>query len=170
MLFCEDHWNRTAYFLTLVNSEKNPNLCILLEGLGMENVGTFFGSLVSFLTIWYNIRPFGTVWEFGSIWYVYFSRFGMFVPRKIWQPCRLPRRRRLWRLWRVAGASRSSRRRRRRPRRRRPRSCGSGRWRIRRCEATTAAAAPTDSRETAAPRSPDNLKKPTTILFTFLWN
>jgi hypothetical protein len=35
------------------------------------------------MTIWYNIGLFGIVC--GHL--VYFSRFGMFGPRKIWQPC-----------------------------------------------------------------------------------
>jgi hypothetical protein len=49
----------------------------------MENVGLFYGHLVQFIVIWYNIRPFGAVC--GPL--VYFSRFGIFGPRKIWQPC-----------------------------------------------------------------------------------
>jgi hypothetical protein len=35
------------------------------------------------MTIWNNMRPFGIVR--GHL--VYFSHFGMFGPRKIWQPC-----------------------------------------------------------------------------------
>jgi hypothetical protein len=53
-----------------------------LEGLGMENV------------IWYDLWPFGViyVWPFGIVCghLVYISRFGMFGPRKIWQPCFRP--------------------------------------------------------------------------------
>jgi hypothetical protein len=48
----------------------------ILEGLGMENVGIF-------MTIWCNIWPFGIVYAH----LVYFFSFGMFGPRKIWQPC-----------------------------------------------------------------------------------
>jgi hypothetical protein len=36
-----------------------------------------------FSAIWYNLWPFGTVC--GQL--VYLSRFGMFGPRNIWQPC-----------------------------------------------------------------------------------
>jgi hypothetical protein len=50
----------------------------------MENVGIF-------VTIWNILRPFGIgiVWQFGIVCgnLAYFSRFGMFGPRKIWQPC-----------------------------------------------------------------------------------
>jgi hypothetical protein len=35
-----------------------------------------------FMDIWYTLWPFGIVC--GNL--VYFSRFGMFGPRKIWQP------------------------------------------------------------------------------------
>jgi hypothetical protein len=42
----------------------------------METVGTFFGPLVYLVAVWYSL------WSFGI-----FSRFGMFGPRKIWQPC-----------------------------------------------------------------------------------
>jgi hypothetical protein len=35
-----------------------------------------------FMAIWYNVWPFGVVG--GPL--VYFSRFGMFGPRTIWQP------------------------------------------------------------------------------------
>jgi hypothetical protein len=48
----------------------------------MENVGIF-------MTIWNILRPFGTFYgnlvQFVLIWYIFF-RFGMFGPRKIWQP------------------------------------------------------------------------------------
>jgi hypothetical protein len=36
-----------------------------------------------FTAIWYNLWPFGIVCSH----LVYFSRFGMLGPRKIWQPC-----------------------------------------------------------------------------------
>jgi hypothetical protein len=42
----------------------------------MENVGIF-------MTIWSRLRPFLIYYGHS----VYFSRFGMFGPRKIWQPC-----------------------------------------------------------------------------------
>jgi hypothetical protein len=41
-----------------------------------------FDHLEYFLTIWYNLWPFGIVC--GHL--LYFSQFGMFGPRKIWQP------------------------------------------------------------------------------------
>jgi hypothetical protein len=48
----------------------------------MENVGIFYGRLEYFTTIWYNLLPFSIVC--GHL--VHFLRFGMFGPRKIWQP------------------------------------------------------------------------------------
>jgi hypothetical protein len=48
----------------------------------MENVGIFYGHLEYFTAIWYNLWPFGIFC--GNL--VYFLRFGMFGPRKIWQP------------------------------------------------------------------------------------
>jgi hypothetical protein len=48
-------------------------------GLRIENVGKFYDLLEYFTAIW----PFGIVC--GHL--VYFSQFGMFGPRKIWQPC-----------------------------------------------------------------------------------
>jgi hypothetical protein len=48
----------------------------------MENVGKFYGHLVDFMVMWYNVWPFGVVC--GPL--VYFPRFGMFGPRKLWQP------------------------------------------------------------------------------------
>jgi hypothetical protein len=53
-----------------------------LEGLGIENVVIFHYLLEHFTTIWYNLQPFGVVC--GHL--VYFFHFGMFGPRKIWQP------------------------------------------------------------------------------------
>jgi hypothetical protein len=38
--------------------------------------GIFYGNLVKFVAIWYILRPFGICLPFG-----------MFGPRKIWQPC-----------------------------------------------------------------------------------
>jgi hypothetical protein len=49
----------------------------------MVNIGVFYDHLEYFMAIWYNLWPFGTVC--GHL--LYFSCFGMFGPRKIWQPC-----------------------------------------------------------------------------------
>jgi hypothetical protein len=56
---------------------------LILEGLGMESVVIFYDHLEYFMAIWHN------VWQFGIVCghLVYFSHFGMFGPRKIWQPC-----------------------------------------------------------------------------------
>jgi hypothetical protein len=53
-----------------------------LEGIGVENVIIFNDHLEYFMAIWHN------VWQLGIICghLVYFSHFGMFGPRKIWQP------------------------------------------------------------------------------------
>jgi hypothetical protein len=48
----------------------------------MENVCIFYYHLTYFTAIWYNLWPFGLVC--GHL--VYFPHFGMFGPRKIWQP------------------------------------------------------------------------------------
>jgi hypothetical protein len=48
----------------------------------MENVGMFYGHLEYFTALWYNFWPFGII----SGHLVNFSRFGVFGPRKIWQP------------------------------------------------------------------------------------
>jgi hypothetical protein len=68
-----------VYFQT-----KNPNFGKIWRALEWK-------MLLYFMTIWnsfwsfgtYNLRPFGLVC--GHL--VYFSRFGMFGTRKIWQPC-----------------------------------------------------------------------------------
>jgi hypothetical protein len=44
-----------------------------LEGLGKENVGTFYAHLENIAAIWYILRPFGNL---VVIWYV-FPRFGI---------------------------------------------------------------------------------------------
>jgi hypothetical protein len=62
---------------------KNTNFGKNLEGLGIENVvihillpfGIFYGHFVYFTAFW------SSFWSFG----IFFS-FGMFGPRKIWQP------------------------------------------------------------------------------------
>jgi hypothetical protein len=48
----------------------------------MVNVGIFYDHLEYFMAIWYNLWPFGIVC--GHL--LYFSQFGIFGPRKIWQP------------------------------------------------------------------------------------
>jgi hypothetical protein len=49
----------------------------------MENDAMYNDHLEYFPVIWYNLWPFGIFC--GHL--VYFSRFGMFGRRKIWQPC-----------------------------------------------------------------------------------
>jgi hypothetical protein len=49
----------------------------------MVNVGIFYDHLEYFMATWYNLWPFGIVC--GHL--LKFSQFGMFGPRKIWQPC-----------------------------------------------------------------------------------
>jgi hypothetical protein len=48
----------------------------------MENVAIFYNHLEYFMAISHN------VWQFGIVCghWVYFSHFGMFGPRQIWQP------------------------------------------------------------------------------------
>jgi hypothetical protein len=48
----------------------------------MVNVGIFYDHLQHFMAIWYNLWPFGIVC--GHL--LYFPQFGMFGPRKVWQP------------------------------------------------------------------------------------
>jgi hypothetical protein len=47
----------------------------------MVNVGICYDYLEYFMAHWYNLWPFGIVC--GHL--LYFSQFGMFGPRKIWQ-------------------------------------------------------------------------------------
>jgi hypothetical protein len=49
----------------------------------MDNTGIFYDLLEYFTAVWFNLWPFGIFC--GHL--VYFPRFGMFGPRKIWQPC-----------------------------------------------------------------------------------
>jgi hypothetical protein len=49
----------------------------------MANVGIFLDHLEYFRAIWSNFWPFGIV----CCQLLYFFQFGMFGPRKIWQPC-----------------------------------------------------------------------------------
>jgi hypothetical protein len=46
----------------------------------MVNVGIFYDHLEYFMAIWYNL------WPFGIAICIIFPNFGMFGPRKIWQP------------------------------------------------------------------------------------
>jgi hypothetical protein len=64
-----------VYFQT-----KNPKLGKFL----MVNVTSFYDHLEYFMAIWYNLWPFGIVC--GHL--LFFSQFGMFGPREIWQPCK----------------------------------------------------------------------------------
>jgi hypothetical protein len=48
----------------------------------MEDAGIFSDHFEYFTSIWYNLCPFGMACGHS----VYFSQFGMFGPRKIWQP------------------------------------------------------------------------------------
>jgi hypothetical protein len=63
-------------------SFKKSHFAKILECLGMENVGMFYDHLEYFTALWYILWPFAIIC--GHL--VYFSRFGMFGPRKIWQP------------------------------------------------------------------------------------
>jgi hypothetical protein len=49
----------------------------------MVIVGTFYVHLKYFMATWFNFWPLGIV--FGHL--LFFPHFGMFGPRKIWQPC-----------------------------------------------------------------------------------
>jgi hypothetical protein len=64
-------------------SNQKSQFVLNLEGLEAEYVGIFYDHLEHFTAIWHNLRPFGIVC--GHL--VYFFRFGMFLPRKIWRPC-----------------------------------------------------------------------------------
>jgi hypothetical protein len=74
----------------------------ILEGLGLKNVGIFYGHLGYFMVIWYVLWPFGIfcgylvfLWLFGIfcgylvffvvIWYI-FSSFGMLYQEIFWNP------------------------------------------------------------------------------------
>jgi hypothetical protein len=59
---------------------KNSNLGKFWRAF--EFVGIFYDHLEYFMAIWYNLWPFGIVCDN----LVYFTQFGMFGPRKIWQP------------------------------------------------------------------------------------
>jgi hypothetical protein len=51
----------------------------------MKNVGIFYGRLV-YLLYDYLVKYIGTI----CCHLVYFSRFGLFGPMKIWQSCNIP--------------------------------------------------------------------------------
>jgi hypothetical protein len=75
------HVNRVARWF--IFQHQISQFGYISEALEMENVGTFYDRLEYFTTIWYILWTFGIVC--GQL--VYFSRFGMFVARQIWQPC-----------------------------------------------------------------------------------
>jgi hypothetical protein len=56
----------------------------ILEGLEMENIGIFYDHLEYFAAICYTYL---TAILYCWVRLEYFPRFGMFGPRKIWQPC-----------------------------------------------------------------------------------
>jgi hypothetical protein len=62
---------------------KNPNFGKIWRTLEWKMFFIFYDHLEYFMVIWYNSWPFGihSLWSFGI-----FLRFGMFGPRKIWQP------------------------------------------------------------------------------------
>jgi hypothetical protein len=72
-------WTRVADGLL---SNQKSKFGSILEGLWMVNVGIFYDHLEYFIAIWYNLWPFGVI----SGHLLHFSQFGMFWPRKIWQP------------------------------------------------------------------------------------
>jgi hypothetical protein len=65
----------------LVSYQKSQFECIS-EGLGMENVGIFFGHLEYFTAIWYILWQFGI---YGYHWYI-FSSFGVLCQEKSCNP------------------------------------------------------------------------------------
>jgi hypothetical protein len=52
---------------------------VILEGLAMQDAGTFYDHFVYFTTIWYILWPFG---YFMVIWH-YISRFGIFIKKNL---------------------------------------------------------------------------------------
>jgi hypothetical protein len=64
-------------------SNRKSQFLVKFGGLGIQNIVTFYGHLEYITAIWYNLQPFAiSLWPFGI-----FFHFGMFGPRKIWQPC-----------------------------------------------------------------------------------
>jgi hypothetical protein len=68
---------RWFYFQT-----KSPNLGKFCSALELKMLEFFMTIMEYFMAIWYNSWPFDIVC--GHL--VYFSDFGKFGPRKIWQP------------------------------------------------------------------------------------
>jgi hypothetical protein len=62
---------------------QNANFGKIWRALEWKILLYFYAHLEYFTAIWFNLWPFGIVC--GHL--VYFLRFGMFGPRKIWQPC-----------------------------------------------------------------------------------
>jgi hypothetical protein len=63
-------------------SNQKSKFGLILEGLAMEDDGTFYVLLVHFTVFCYILWTFGIVR--GNL--VYFPPFWYFAPRKIWQP------------------------------------------------------------------------------------
>jgi hypothetical protein len=63
-------------------SNQKSKFGYILEALECKMLLYFITIWNYFTALWYNVWPLGIV--FGHL--VYFSRFGMFGPRKIWQP------------------------------------------------------------------------------------
>jgi hypothetical protein len=57
----------------------------ILEGLGMENVGIFYGHLEYITVIWYTLCPFGIL---VTIWFI-FTRSGRLYKEKSGNPVAL---------------------------------------------------------------------------------
>jgi hypothetical protein len=62
---------------------KKSKFVYIMEGLGVETFGTFCDNLDNLMASRFILWLFGI---FVVIWCV-FSRFSMFLPTKIWQPC-----------------------------------------------------------------------------------
>jgi hypothetical protein len=77
----EESWKKSGLPDGLISNQKSQ-FGFTLEGLKMENVFIFYGHLEYFMAIWYSLWQSGTVC--GHL--VYFSHFGMFGRRRIWQP------------------------------------------------------------------------------------
>jgi hypothetical protein len=58
-----------------LDSNQKPQFGLILEGLGVENVGIFYDHLEYFMAIWYNLWPFcivcGHLVYFPQFWYVW---------------------------------------------------------------------------------------------------
>jgi hypothetical protein len=80
--FLMDNERIQAGFPDGIFASKKSKFGYILEGLGMENFGTFYGHLVLFEDIRYILLP--RVTFCGPL--VHFTPFWSVVPRKIWQP------------------------------------------------------------------------------------